>query len=208
MPFVKLDCGILDSSLWIDRDARNMFITALLMATPYEVISPIRQLEVRTLTPTGWMVPPGWYGMVSAAGVGIAYRCGLEVEKALSALERLGSPDPESRSPKYDGRRLVRMNGGYLVLNFIDYRDKKLSSQVKAYKTTRACYSKYLRSRHWFNFRNKALDHYGTHCQSCGGNHRIEVHHLNYKHVGSEELSDVTVLCRTCHRTRHLVGKK
>src|SRR3990167_930952 len=37
MPFVKLDCGILDSTLWFDRDARDVFLTALLMAVPYEV---------------------------------------------------------------------------------------------------------------------------------------------------------------------------
>ena len=40
------------------------------------------------------------------------------------ALKRLGSPEPESRSQEFDGRRLVRVNGGYIALNFTKYREK------------------------------------------------------------------------------------
>jgi hypothetical protein len=32
MPFVKLDCEILKSSLWYERLQRELFITSLLMA--------------------------------------------------------------------------------------------------------------------------------------------------------------------------------
>jgi len=79
---------------------------------------------VRSLDATGFVVPPGWYGRVPAAGVGIVRRAGLDVEEGLDALERLAAPDPESRTPDFDGRRLVRVDGGYIVLNFMKYRDR------------------------------------------------------------------------------------
>ena len=124
MAYVKLDTGLLDSTLWVDRDGREVFITALLMALPHEVTEPAETFEVRSNEPTGFVVPVGWYGKVSAAGAGIVRRAGMEAEAGLSALERLAAPDPESRTPDFDGRRLVRVDGGYIVLNFMRYRDR------------------------------------------------------------------------------------
>ena len=124
MPFVKLDCGILNSTLWFEREAREVFITALLMAEPYELTEPAPQIEVNSLTLTGWSVPPGWYGFVPAAGVGIIHRAGVSEDVGRAALVTLGSPEVSSRSPEYDGRRLVRVDGGYIVLNYIKYRER------------------------------------------------------------------------------------
>lgn len=123
--FVKLDTGVLNSSLWIERDLRSIFITALVMAEPVELKQPTAQLAVRSLDETGWMVPPGWYGFVPAAGTGIVRRDGMDdIEQGLDLLEKLCSPDPDSRSQKHDGRRMARVDGGYLILNYFDYRDR------------------------------------------------------------------------------------
>ena len=124
MPFVKLDTGILVSTLWIERDLREVFITALLMAEPFELESPSRQIEVRSLANTDFIVPPGWYGMVQAAGIGIIDRAGVERESGFSALEKLGSPDLESRTHAFEGRRMVRVDGGFIILNYMKYRDR------------------------------------------------------------------------------------
>lgn len=128
MSFVKLDCKILDSTLWLDIEAREIFITALLMAAPWETDIGMHQLDVNTMKPTGWKVPAGWYGLVPAAGPGIVRRAGLEMKAGMAALARLGAPEPESRSPSYEGRRLVRVNGGFVVLNYMTYRDKDNSA--------------------------------------------------------------------------------
>lgn len=124
MPFVKLDCGIVDSTLWADRDSREIFITALLMAVPYEFTKPQEQIDVNAIRLTGFVAPPGWYGFVSAAGPGIVRRAGLDLEAGIEALEHLGSPDPGSRTPTFEGRRMIRIDGGYLILNYMNYRDK------------------------------------------------------------------------------------
>lgn len=124
MAYVKLDCGIVKSTLWMDREAREVFITALLMAEPTTIEKPTPQLEVRNLNETGWMIQPGAYGFVDAAGVGIIGFARIDMEAGMAALERLGSPELSSRSQAHDGRRLARIDGGYLVLNFAAYRDK------------------------------------------------------------------------------------
>ncbi|HWO88832.1 MAG TPA: hypothetical protein VNL98_06755 [Gemmatimonadales bacterium] len=123
MPFVKLDAGLLHSTIWLDRDARDLFVTALLLAVPHELTAPTPQLEVDSLQGTGWTVPPGWYGFVAGAGSGIVHMAGLDQPAGIAALKRLGAPDPQSRTPTHEGRRMVRIDGGYLILNYMKYRD-------------------------------------------------------------------------------------
>lgn len=124
MAFVKLDCGMLDSTIWVDREARELFVTALLMATPHEIREPMETIQVDSLEPGGYTVPVGWYGFVHAAGTGIIARAGMDKEDGIEALGRLSSPEDESRTPDHGGRRMVRVNGGYVVLNFDKYRQK------------------------------------------------------------------------------------
>ena len=132
MPFLKLDIKILTSSVWIDRDVRDVFLTALLLAEPFELRQEIEQLEVRELKPTGFVVPPGWYGFVEAAGIGIVNQALVKYEDGLTALEKLGAPDQNSRSQEFDGRRVVRVNHGYIVLNFMAYREKDHTTRERS----------------------------------------------------------------------------
>lgn len=99
MPFVKLDCGILDSSLWVeDPEIRITFITMLAMCDPT--------------------------GLCAATAPGIARRANLPLDVVRNALDRLESPDPDSRTPESEGRRIQRCEDGYRVLNFLKYREK------------------------------------------------------------------------------------
>jgi hypothetical protein len=132
MPFVKLDCGMLNSTLWFEREAREVFITALLMAEPREYLVHLPQLKVDSLQETGWQVPPGWYGFVPAAGKGIIHRARVDPVAGMDALVLLGSPEETSRSQDFDGRRLVRIDGGYLVLNYMKYRERDYTSAERS----------------------------------------------------------------------------
>jgi len=135
--FVKLDCGMLYSTLWQDYDARLVFLASLMMASPYEVTKPEPQLELRWYKPTGWYVPPGWYGLVPAAAQGIIAAAGnVPFDKGFEALDRLCSPEEGSRSPDHEGRRMARISEGYLILNFYKYRDKdyKSAERMKRYR--------------------------------------------------------------------------
>ena len=133
MPFVKLDCAMLDSSLWPDKDSRDVFITMLLMADLWDTEEPIDAIRVRSLESAGWSVPPGWYGWVAAAGPGIIHRCGIDdMDRGIKALERLSSPDPDSRSPRFEGRRIARVAGGYVILNYDEYRKRDYTAAERA----------------------------------------------------------------------------
>lgn len=133
MAFVKLDCGILNSTLWVERDPRDLFITSLLMATPCELTEPTEAIKVRTLEPAGFTVPPGWYGFVPAAGQGIVRMAMIsDKEEGLTALEALCSPDDESRSNDFEGRRMARIDGGYVILNYMKYREKDNTSAIRS----------------------------------------------------------------------------
>src|SRR5206468_1357946 len=117
MPYVKLDTGILDSTLWMERGVRDIFITALLLAEPKEFTHSVQQIAVKSLEYTGFEVPAGWYGFVPAAGIGIIKRANIPTGEGFDALEKLGTEDSESRSHAFGGRRMIRIDGGYLILN-------------------------------------------------------------------------------------------
>lgn len=159
MAFVKLDEGILSSTLWADRDARDVFITALLLAEPWEFSTPTPTLEVRTLEAADWTLPPGWYGFARAAGPGLVRTAGIEERDAgMAALERLAAPDLESRSHEHGGRRLVRVDGGYVVLNFMKYRDHDHGSTERSRK---------LRSRKRAHLVTRLIERDGAVCGAC-----------------------------------------
>ena len=125
MPFVKIDCGMVNSTIWYDHDARILFLTALLMAEPREYSEPVPELDIRENEPTGWCAPAGWYGFVPSSAQGIISRAGgVDVDAGYAALDRLRSPEKGSRSPLHDGRRMIRVDGGYLVLNYDRYRQR------------------------------------------------------------------------------------
>jgi hypothetical protein len=99
MPFVKLDCGILDSSLWAeDSDTCKVFLTMLAMCEPE--------------------------GLCRATAPGISHRARLSLSVVKKALAVLESPDSESRSEEEDGRRIERVDGGYHIVNYLKYRAK------------------------------------------------------------------------------------
>lgn len=99
MPYVKLDTGILDSTLWVsDPETRIVFITMLAMAGPD--------------------------GMCESTAPGIARRANIGLESVRRALAVLEAPDEDSRSLDLEGRRVVREDGGYRIVNYLKYRDK------------------------------------------------------------------------------------
>ncbi len=99
MPFVKLDCGIIHSSLWAeDSDTKICWITLLLLADAT--------------------------GFVRAAASAIAREAGIPADVARRALDLFQSPDDESRTPDNQGKRVERVDGGYRVLNYEKYRER------------------------------------------------------------------------------------
>lgn len=64
-------------------------------------------------------------------------------------------------------------------------------------------YQEYLQSGHWLNIREKARKKAKHRCELCFSKGLIHVHHKTYKRRGCENLSDLIVLCESCHSRHH-----
>ena len=116
----KLFTKILDSSIWMEP-------------------SPTR---IVWLTFIAAMDETGFVQFASIHNV--AHRAVVSLEEAATALKCLESPDPNSADPANEGRRIERVEGGWIVLNSEKYRaiatrehQKELNRErVKRYRET------------------------------------------------------------------------
>jgi hypothetical protein len=63
-------------------------------------------------------------GYVEGSIPGLARSAGVTLKECEAALEKLQAPDPYSRTPDHEGRRIEPIDGGWLILNRAKYRDK------------------------------------------------------------------------------------
>ena len=106
--FVKLFREILMSSIWDeDADTRLLWITMLVLADQD--------------------------GYVRGTPSAIARTARLNVDAAQKALDVLAAPDPQSRTPDNDGRRIEPAPGGWMVLNYQAYREARSAEERRTY---------------------------------------------------------------------------
>ncbi len=95
----KLFTKILDSSIWLEPDATRIVWLTCIAVMDEE-------------------------GFVQFASVeNLARRANVSLKSAQKAVEQLEGPDPESSDPDNGGRRLERVQGGWMVLNATKYRE-------------------------------------------------------------------------------------
>lgn len=63
-------------------------------------------------------------------------------------------------------------------------------------------YTLYLQSPEWAAVRRRKLAEVSR-CEACGGDERLEAHHLTYDRLGYERMEDLEVLCHWCHMLEH-----
>lgn len=92
--------SILDSTVWSEsKDVRLLWITMLAMKDRD--------------------------GLVESSLVGLSRRAGLTMEETKVAMVVLESPDMKSETNQdHEGRRVKRVEAGWLVLNHLKYRDE------------------------------------------------------------------------------------
>lgn len=73
-------------------------------------------------------------GFVGASRSGMQRISNVTPEQFEEAVKVLESPDPDSRTPDYEGRRLEKVDGGWFVLNHLLYRDQLSCSAEAARK--------------------------------------------------------------------------
>src|ERR1700729_2946594 len=109
MTFTKLFSSITESTVWYEPDStRLVWITMLAMSD--------RQ------------------GRVFAAIPGLAGRARVDLEATRKALTCFLSPDPDSRTKDFEGRRIEEIDGGWRLLNHAKYRELRDEEARRQYQ--------------------------------------------------------------------------
>lgn len=96
--YTKLFSSIVTSTVWREgKETKIMWVTMLALADKD--------------------------GVVEGSIPGLADMARLTVAEARTAIEILSAPDPDSRSKEAEGKRLVPIDGGWLLVNHAKYRD-------------------------------------------------------------------------------------
>jgi hypothetical protein len=106
--YAKLFSSITESSLWSEpKEVRLLFVTMLAKADQM--------------------------GFVEASIPGLARVANLTVEETERSLECLQSPDKYSKNPENEGRRVAVVPGGFVLLNYEDYRARRSTEERREY---------------------------------------------------------------------------
>lgn len=106
--FTKLQRSIVTSSIWLqDMETRLVWITLLALCDRD--------------------------GVVRASPLGLAHQARVSNEGCQRALELLQAPDGDSRSLEHGGRRVERIEGGFLVLNYTRVLSEGMTQEKRDY---------------------------------------------------------------------------
>jgi hypothetical protein len=72
-------------------------------------------------------------GVVEGSVPGIADMARVSLPECEAALSKLQEPDPYSRTTEFEGRRIDKVSGGYVVLNYPKYRHKMSADERREY---------------------------------------------------------------------------
>ena len=75
-------------------------------------------------------------------------------------------------------------------------------------KTFKEQYYEYLRSPEWDRLRKRVFKRDRYQCTKCGSRRKLQAHHLTYKRVFHEWLSDLITVCRKCHKKIHKINPR
>lgn len=105
--YTKLFSDIVDSSIWQEpADIKVVWVTMLALADQNGCIRG----------------SPGW----------LASKARVPVDRVEAALKLFQQPDPSSRTTDNDGRRIESLPDGWLILNYLSFRDRMSNDHVAA----------------------------------------------------------------------------
>lgn len=122
---------------------------------------------------------PRWYSPSERTGKARTYSVGIPGHKARSERYTVALQKGHTNKPCSDAVR----------------------DQIKVMRALP--YDVYLQTPHWKSTRQLALQYAGYRCQLCDAKGHLNVHHRTYDRLAEERVSDLTVLCRSCHAKFH-----
>ena len=108
MSYAKLFSSITESTLWSEpKETRLLFVSMLARCDQV--------------------------GFIEASIPGLCRLANLTREEVEASLARLEGPDPDSKNPDNDGRRIIKVQGGWTLLNYESYRNRMSDSERREY---------------------------------------------------------------------------
>ena len=103
--YTKLFADIVDSSIWEEHaEIRVVWVTLLALSNADGLVRGS----------VGWL----------------AGKSKVSVDRTSEALRKFEAPDPRSRTPDNDGRRIESVGDGWLILNYLHFRDRLSSDPI------------------------------------------------------------------------------
>jgi len=112
MGFTKLDSKIIDSSIWSESVFTRVVWISILAKCDH-------------------------IGFVACSRSGLLRSCNIPEKEFDEAIKSLESPDPDSRTPDFEGKRIEKVEGGWIVLNYLKYREFSYSSNPESERKRR-----------------------------------------------------------------------
>jgi hypothetical protein len=173
----KLYAKIVHSSIWLSPDPHRIaWITFLAL-----------------------MDQDGFVNLASPAN--LAHVARLSLEDAQTAVHAFESPDPHDPGQEYEGRRIERVPGGYMVLNAARYREMATAEQIRQRTRTRVAEHR-LRQKTGFNNRFKVQD---GKCDCCGKGFEEPYSLYVVLDHNHETGAERALVCQSCNKVIGLV---
>lgn len=181
--YAKVFAQIFDSTIAEDHQVRHVFMDLLLLSDMDGVVNMTHQA--------------------------IARRTNMPLDLITRAIGILESPDPQSRTPDFEGRRLVRVDDrdwGWRIVNYLKYR--AISSEEQRREKGRERAARFRENgggdpARWLSIRARILKLDNFLCGYCGKKAN-EVDHITPQSRGGDESDEnLTACCRKCNVTKN-----
>lgn len=103
--YTKLFSDLVDSSIW-DEDPKTCKVWVTLLALA------------------------NWEGYIRGSVSWLARKARVDLQSCREALDKFAAPDPHSRTPDNEGRRIEVLPDGWLLLNYLIFRDRLSTNPV------------------------------------------------------------------------------
>jgi hypothetical protein len=70
-------------------------------------------------------------GIIEGSIPGLAHLAGATIKQTETAIQKFLSPDPYSRTPEHEGRRIEKVDGGWRLLNADKYRNRMSKADIQ-----------------------------------------------------------------------------
>lgn len=108
----------------------------------------------------------------------------------------------KSKQEKKAERKAKRKQSNFYKKRDLFYKKKKQQKRERSDD-----YNAYIDSPEWQLKRDEAFALYGKACQKCKSKKKLHVHHMTYARFKNELVSDLAVLCNTCHHEYHELNR-